>query len=990
MNKAFTDLIQKLLLTIFLGLFSFINGFAQVITTVKKTEPINTIVTKMSKTEMELKEGEVISNVLKVYNNSLMNKTFKLNITKPNYWTALENSNKIYTAIPRDTLYIPIILIPYKLSEGSGDVFINLFLIDEDDQQLANDFFTLRTKKKISWNVDLKSDNKLYFKNDEHSKKLSYSITNTGNSKQDLFVNYKTLKGDLSIADTLEHPIINPNLTINLNADESTSFDYLVSEIEQKDRNIKKISLDNYIPNGNLDYKKHSLFINTSQTKITDKTALRKDTKVDFIKLPNLVVAEPYGYPSIPMTLELSAQNILDNNAFMSLNLRGYKQLNDKASLAYYSQVNYNKDYFTNDPFKNATFFVGYYDDIKTVEVGQISGNVIGLSSAGNGIRASYKYLRNQKTSFFYIQNNKNTISSDVSFGLTHAYQINDNIKFTANLAQNERSYQNRKTTLFSIQPTVRFLDKHYLNFIAALSFRKDDLNINNIQGFLIGASYNSNFINKQLKVTLNSQYNDKDFSLGSFERLNLNHRSSYIINSNWTVNVNNLYQTVNIFNLTDGSLLSKQEILFNAMTFNTNNRFGNFQPGLYYESTNYPLNHLLSRGASVRISKYDFSQNVFSAINIKAGYSTPKDVEKERDYFSLQASFLLRYKVWNFNVKYNYGFITSTSNYSNSNDNITPQSIRLSLQNQYAFSNRHLVLDNNFVYSYFNVFKNHSIGIFPTLYYFTDSGWRLSLNTSYSFSTRNFTNLFDNPFVNNPQDLTNINTNTTTLTSDFTLGFSLKKDFGIPIPFLKKSAATVNISAFYDLDGDGIQNSKDEGPIGNVVVRIGNYEVITNESGKAIIKNVPIKKYAYQVIPLDNLEGWFPKVSDSIIIIDDGIANIPFARGVKIYGDIILDRQKIAITDDREVDLSRIKISAFNNNKVYNTLSDKKGRFEFYLPNGDYIITLDENILGTTYKIARNNIPITLKNTQDGVYVSFYIIENRRKVIIKDFNKKN
>lgn len=990
MNKAFNFLNKKRPLIFLLGLFSFINVSAQVITTIQKTEVINTIVTKMAKTEVELKEGEIISNVLKVYNNSLINKKFKLNITKPNYWTSLENSNKIYTAIPRDTLYIPIILIPYKLSEGSGDVFINLFLIDEDDQQIANDYFTLRTKKKISWNIDLKSENKLYFKNDEHTKKLSYSITNTGNSKQDLFVNYKTLKGDLSIADTLSQLIVNPNLTVNLNAEESATFDYLVSEIEQKDRNVKKISLDNYIPNSNLDYKKHSLFINTSQTKILDKNALRKDTKVDFIKLPNLVVAEPYGYPSIPMTVELSAQNILDNNAFMSLNLRGYKQLNDRASLAYYSQINYNKSYFTNEPFKNATFFIGYYDDIKTIEVGQISGNVIGLSSAGNGIRASYNYLRNHKTSVFYIQNNKNTLSSNVSYGLTHTYQINDNLKFTANLAQNERTFQNRKTTLFSLQPSLRFFDKHYINFITALSFRKDDLNPTNTQGFLIGASYNSSFIEKRLKLTFNSQYNDRNFSLGSFERLNLNHRSSYTINSNWSVNLNNLYQKVAIYNLTQGNLISNQEILVNTVVFNTNNRFGNFQPGLYYETTNYPLNHLVSRGASIRLSKFDFSQNIFSALNIKAGYSSPKDIEKKRDYFSLQASFLLRYKVWNFNAKYDYGFITSSSSFAKTNDNITPQSIRLSLQNQYAFINRHLVLDNNFVYSYFNVFKNHSIGIFPTLYYFTDSGWRLSLNTSYSFSTRNFTNLFDNIFTTNPQDLANLNNNTTTINSDFTLGFSLKKDFGIPIPFLKKSAATVNVSSFYDLDGDGVQNAKDEGAIGNVVVRIGNYEVITDENGKAILKNVPMKKYAYQVIPLDKLEGWFPKVSDSIIIQDDGIANIPFARGVKIYGEIILDRQKIAIAEDKEVDLSRIKISAFNNNKVYNTLTDKKGRFEFYLPNGTYIITLDENILGTNYKIARNNIPITLKETQDGVYVSFYIIENRRKVIIKDFNNKN
>ena len=56
-------------------------------------------------------------------------------------------------------------------------------------------------------------------------------------------------------------------------------------------------------------------------------------------------------------------------------------------------------------------------------------------------------------------------------------------------------------------------------------------------------------------------------------------------------------------------------------------------------------------------------------------------------------------------------------------------------------------------------------------------------------------------------------------------------------------------------------------------------------------------------------------------------------------------------------------------------------------MPNGDYIITMDESILGNKYKLSRNNIPVTLKSTQDGVYVSFYIVENKKKVIIKEFN---
>ena len=74
---------------------------------------------------------------------------------------------------------------------------------------------------------------------------------------------------------------------------------------------------------------------------------------------------------------------------------------------------------------------------------------------------------------------------------------------------------------------------------------------------------------------------------------------------------------------------------------------------------------------------------------------------------------------------------------------------------------------------------------------------------------------------------------------------------------------------------------------------------------------------------------------------------------------------------------------------KVYSALTNNAGRFEFYLPFGDYVLTMDEAILNNRLKISRNNIPLKLKSTQEGVYVSFYIIEKRRKVIFTDFTKK-
>lgn len=85
-------------------------------------------------------------------------------------------------------------------------------------------------------------------------------------------------------------------------------------------------------------------------------------------------------------------------------------------------------------------------------------------------------------------------------------------------------------------------------------------------------------------------------------------------------------------------------------------------------------------------------------------------------------------------------------------------------------------------------------------------------------------------------------------------------------------------------------------------------------------------------------------------------------------------------------MDLSRIKISAVKDDKVYNTLTNNQGKFEFYLPFGQYTITMDEGILGDRFRVSRNNIPVLLKNNQDGIYVSFYVVEKRRRVIFKDF----
>ena len=68
-------------------------------------------------------------------------------------------------------------------------------------------------------------------------------------------------------------------------------------------------------------------------------------------------------------------------------------------------------------------------------------------------------------------------------------------------------------------------------------------------------------------------------------------------------------------------------------------------------------------------------------------------------------------------------------------------------------------------------------------------------------------------------------------------------------------------------------------------------------------------------------------------------------------------------------------------------TLTGSDGTFEFYLPFGEYVITLDENILNGRYYILKNNYKINLTGEVENMYITFNIYEKKRKVRVKKFN---
>ena len=801
-------------------------------------------------------------------------------------------------------------------------------------------------------------------------------------------MSYTIPRKDLILTDTLLKPLIEPNKTFTLLPGEKKEIKHKAIASSLNKRNENRISINNFLPLTNTQRITRTLIVNTSEPKIR-KTDLQRKTKINFIKLPNEIEANSFGYPNLPLIVELTAQNILDNRSFLSLNLQGFKQLNSEASLVYFTQLNYSNSFFTNNVFKNAPWYVGYFDDKKSIEIGQVNGDLIGASSSGKGIKIGYQFNEKHSAGGFYVNSNDffSFENSIISYGGWYKFKYNESIRLRASAGRSSNNFTERVNNSIILQPSVNFLNSHSISFISGfnnLQFKVNDIS-QSTNGYLIGTNYSSTAFKKKLRSNINVRYNDKYFSNGSSERINISQRFNYQLSKDWIAIATNNYQKSNIFNRNTDTFLYTQENFFSNVSFSKKTLKGAYQPGAFFEYRNFPNNSFILRGLNFRYSLYNFEKNLLTSIFTRAGYAKPKDIIDSEEYFSLEMSGLFRYQTWSLTGRYNLGTFSSISSQQNQNNFSTPQSLRLSIQNQYLFPSKQFVLESNLIYSYNNIFKNHSLGIFPQLFYFSDSGWRFGLSANYMFTSSDFSSVYDTTDIGQNQNQASIGPS---VNSNLNLNFSLRKEFGVPIPFTNKTAASAKFVSFLDINGNNIKD-KDEVSIQNIVVKLNKHEVITNFEGEASIKNLQQGNYKLEILPLEELNGWFANTKDSIFINEDGINYIPFVRGIKVYGDIIIDRQKIAVTDDKKLDLSRIKISAIKGDKIYNTLTNKNGRFEFYLPFGSYTVTMDEVILNDRFRVTRNNLPVKLRNEQDGVYVSFYIIEKRRKVIFKDFTKK-
>ena len=170
-----------------------------------------------------------------------------------------------------------------------------------------------------------------------------------------------------------------------------------------------------------------------------------------------------------------------------------------------------------------------------------------------------------------------------------------------------------------------------------------------------------------------------------------------------------------------------------------------------------------------------------------------------------------------------------------------------------------------------------------------------------------------------------------------------------------KRINPSVVFKAFLDVNGNYKQDNG-EVSLENVVIKVGDWSVLTDQNGRATIKHLfADSTYSFEAFSLEDLNGYFSNIPDKYAPIKDSICYVPFVRGVKLNGEVYLDRDKKSATADKKIDLSNIRISAFNGHTIH-TLTDFNGNFSMYVPYGDYEISMDEAVIGSRFILLEND----------------------------------
>ncbi len=943
-----------------------------------KPEDANKLVTRFAKEVVEFTKGELISNVFIITNNLATTQKFYIDFTIPMEWKVITKNHTLYELQPGDSLIIPVHVVPREKFKGNTRFMFYAFLSDEKGKSLGMNFFYGLIKKNIRWAVTV-SDNKIYIPNKVESVPFSIGIINESTEEQDIYLTATSFKKNILIKDSSDIKESHFPINTTIRAFGDTTFNFNFHRFKEP-RNFKLLDIEDYVPYSTGEAKKYRLNINSYSPNPAENKKFRTGNNIDFIELSDSWEVNKYGGMVVPLIVDANIFNLLGDQPMMTLNLRGSTFFRDSSMLTYQTQLTYFSNYFTTIPYEQAMYNLTYYHKKFYVQFGNVNSGLLGTYQTGRGLRGEYYIGRNHRIGAFYVASPElfKFMPSVYSYGIQHFYE-NKVIRLSTVVGRSTDQIRNTNTEVATTNASFKFLKNHTFGIrLGGSHYLQNDSNYSKI-GYLFGLYYSGAPIKNIWSVFLNGNYTSPNFGIFSNERITANFGNQVTVKKKWIIKQqSNFYRYKQPYY----SLIYTNYILNNQININRTTRTNlYYNPFVFYNVSRIMNFDVHSRGIGFNVSNYQLDKNIRYFFNLRSGYNKAIDTTSE-NYFFTQASTFIQIRTFSFLIRYNLGNLSMSKQSFFNNSKKNPQSIGLSTRYQYHFKNPSFVYQQLASYSY-SSFNGNQFNITPELMYFSISGWRFRIFAEINFSKDKQNSLPDNYYFMNHAE-TEIKE--PQWNSNLYLGMGIKKEFGIPIPFVKPTHTTIQFCAFYDINGNGKREGS-EPLLENVVVRLNGWEVMTGEKGICNLKNIPLGVYPFSAFSIVDLKGWFPNVQDSLVVNKNtSEVNIPFVRGVKITGRVFIQRDPNSPTADFKLDVSRIKIIA-NNHKTYTALTDKTGYYEMYLPASKYTLSMDESILGNRLQLMQNNFELEINEKFDNLFMPFYIVEKARKLKVIRFD---
>ena len=915
--------------------------------------------------------GSMISNVLCINNNSGETIKGKITIISPGNWRSLADTSKLYEIGTGDTIFVPVRILPPPSEINSNTQYPVIAELREQksDALLSASNFFASGPRIVGWHVKTLPSDVFYFKQNDQNNVFALNLQNIGNADQPVFVTIKSLSTKLCIKDSTNKNIDYAFREVLLRQNLDTTITFRVCYKEDK-RNSTRIDIDNYSPKSSTDELAFTMNVRTSESKIGGNNFFSTNNNIKFKKPANIFRVNKWGASAIPVIVELNTFNIMGNLPGANLVLRGSYQIGNERSFSYFLQQNFFSFRPTIQTLRNNFFTLNYADKKFAISAGNINGIFgAGIPVGGKGFSVQYKFSQNQSFGIFATRGPGFLgAPSRFAYGAVHQIKINRDISALSLIGQVR--LLNTSTLLNFVSSRVNFHRKEH-NISLAGTLTSASGNNNTTVGILAAAGYNGAYLDKRLMTSLRMAYNNSAFGNFNTERFQIINRTQFRYSKKLMLILQNNFNNNRSASTT-----------FDFLTFNNqlfvpiNYEKFRFSGGLLYNYARFGFEVVHFRGVGLDYSYFSLDENIRVFSSTRMGYNRLSNRPGTGELFTFTTFNSIQYKVLTIVARYIYGPTVSPSIYFNISQSPYPQSLYLSLQHQYQFKNQCYVIQNNVTYTVNKGARSQNAGIFSELYYYSYSNWRFKLSVGYNVS-----------YFGNTADTLAMTTDLQEgdITQNLQVGVGIRKEFGIMIPkkFAKTRYVTITYHAFIDNNGNGIRD-RDEVDLENVVVNNGDFEVITDKYGKATVLNIKSGTYPIRVFALEEIYGFYPQITDSILLDNSSVVPIPFKKAVKISGTIAVNK---IINDGVPLLLDNIRITAVaSDGRSYSAVTDKNGFYFLYVPSGRYTLTINDNQFGENFVLAQNNVVVDLVEGIAAISQSFVFNERPRKINKKKF----